>query len=196
MLYKIHHIAGVDEAGRGPWAGPVSVAAVILNPAHPIAGLNDSKQLKAHQREALFEVICKNALAVSAVFVSAIEVDRLNIRAATLHGMVQAVQGLALTPHEVLIDGRDVPPAIAQHFSARAIIGGDGLEAAISAASIVAKVLRDRAMRQLDGQFPGYGFAVHKGYGTPQHMRTLADLGPCALHRKSFAPIRKLLYEG
>lgn len=209
-------IAGVDEAGRGPWAGPVSVAAVILDPNHPIPALNDSKKLTEKMREVLFDEICAHALAVSAVFVSSNEIDRLNIREATLQGMTRAVQGLAITPHEVLIDGRDIPPslrgvskanneAIQSHrtglprqpkglltMTTRAIIGGDGLEPSISAASIIAKVLRDRAMVGLDAQYPGYGFAQHKGYGTAMHAEALQRLGACAIHRKSFAPIREV----
>jgi ribonuclease HII len=184
-------IAGVDEAGRGPLAGPVVVAAVILDPARPIRGLNDSKKLSEAKREALYPLILERALAHCVVIVGREEIDQINIFQATMLGMSRAVAGLGMRPHHALIDGNKVPKDLC--CPGRAIIGGDALEPAISAASILAKVQRDRWMVDLEAQHPGYGFAQHKGYPTPAHLAALKALGPCAQHRQSFAPVRQLL---
>ncbi|WP_426664764.1 ribonuclease HII [Rhodanobacter aciditrophus] len=186
--------AGVDEAGRGPLAGPVVVAAVILDPARPIAGLDDSKKLSEKRREALYPQIAERALAHCVVIVEAQEIDRLNILQATMVGMRRAVAGLAPAAHEALVDGNRLPRELP--CPGRAIVGGDALEPAISAASILAKVTRDRLMVALDAVHPGYGFAVHKGYPTPAHLAALQRLGPCTQHRRSFAPVRQLLDQG
>jgi ribonuclease HII len=186
--------AGVDEAGRGPLAGPVVVAAVILDPARPIAGLDDSKKLSEKKREALYPLILERALAHCVVTVEAGEIDRLNIFQATMAGMSRAVAGLAIAPHEALVDGNKLPKDLP--CPGRAIVGGDALVPAISAASILAKVTRDRLMVALDGVHPGYGFAVHKGYPTPSHLAALRRLGPTPQHRRSFAPVRELLDQG
>ncbi len=184
-------VAGVDEAGRGPLAGPLAVAAVILDPARPIAGLNDSKLLSEAKREALYPLIIERALAYCIVLIERDEIDRVNIFQATMAGMSRAVAGLVPVAHEALIDGNQLPKDLP--CPGRAIVGGDALEPAISAASILAKVSRDRVMVTLDGVHPGYGFAVHKGYATPAHLAALQQLGPCAQHRRSFAPVRLLL---
>jgi ribonuclease HII len=184
-------IAGVDEAGRGPLAGPLAVAAVILDPARPIAGLNDSKKLSEAKREALYPQIIERALAYCIVLIETDEIDHLNIFQATMAGMSRAVAGLVPVAHEALIDGNKLPKDLP--CPGRAIVGGDALEPAISAASILAKVSRDRVMVTLDSVHPGYGFAVHKGYPTPAHLAALRQLGPCAQHRRSFAPVRLLL---
>ncbi|MBD8879175.1 ribonuclease HII [Rhodanobacter sp. 7MK24] len=183
--------AGVDEAGRGPLAGPVVVAAVILDPARPIPGLDDSKKLSEKKREALYPQIVERALSHCIVVVEAEEIDRLNIFQATMAGMSRAVAGLAPAAHEALVDGNKLPKDLP--CPGRAIVGGDALEPAISAASILAKVTRDRLMVALDASHPGYGFAVHKGYPTPAHLAALQQLGPCAQHRRSFAPVRLAL---
>jgi len=183
--------AGVDEAGRGPLAGPVVVAAVILDPARPIAGLDDSKKLSEKRREALYPQIVECALAHCVIVVEAEEIDRLNIFQATMAGMSRAVAGLAPAAQEALVDGNKLPKDLP--CPGRAIVGGDALEPAISAASILAKVTRDRLMVALDASHPGYGFAVHKGYPTPAHLAALQRLGPCMQHRRSFAPVRLLL---
>ena len=179
-------IAGVDEAGRGPLAGPVVAAAVILDDERPIAGVDDSKRLSAKQRERLFDVIMGQALCVSIGQASAAEVDAINVLQATLLAMRRAVEGLRLAPIKVLVDGNQLPrlPMLAD-----AVVGGDGRVACIAAASIVAKVTRDRLMTELDQTLPGYGFAQHKGYGTAQHMQALKRLGASAQHRRSFAPV-------
>ena len=182
-------IAGVDEAGRGPLAGPVVVAAVILDPARPIAGLADSKVLSATRRAVLYDVIREHARACSIVSVEAGEIDRLNILQATLAGMARALRRLDPAPQLALIDGNRLPHDLP--CAARAIVRGDALEPAISAASILAKVTRDRRMLELDAEFPGYGFARHKGYPAPAHLAALARLGPCREHRRSFAPVRR-----
>ena len=184
------YIAGVDEAGRGPWAGPVAVAAVILDENNPIAGLNDSKKLSATTRDLLYDAIIASALAYSIIFVRVPAIDRINIREATLLGMQRAVMDLKHTPDLVLIDGKDAP---AMPCEAEAIIKGDSKVAAIAAASILAKVARDRFMVRLDRTYPEYGFAKHKGYGTKQHQEALAKYGITIHHRRSFAPIKKLL---
>jgi ribonuclease HII len=181
-------VAGVDEAGRGPLAGPLVVAAVILDPARPIAGLGDSKQIAAPQRERLHDQIIEQALAFRIEVVDVPTIDARNILRATLEAMARCIAGLDPAPELVLIDGNRLPPGLA--LPARAIVDGDATEAAIGAASIIAKVTRDRLMVELDAVFPGYGFARHKGYGTPEHLTALTRLGPCAQHRLSFAPVR------
>jgi ribonuclease HII len=180
--------AGVDEAGRGPLAGPVAAAAVILDPFRLPSGIADSKTLAEAERERLFEAILKDALAVSFALMPPAEIDRLNIRAASLEAMRRAVAGLAIPPHLALIDGRDVPPGLV--CPARAIVGGDGIEPAIGAASIVAKVMRDRLMTRLGAELPAYGFEVHKGYGTVRHRGAIARAGGTRHHRQSFAPFK------
>lgn len=184
-------VAGVDEAGRGPLAGPVAVAAVILDPQRPIEGLGDSKAISEAKREALFPIIQAQALAWHVVFVTAEEIDALNILKATMEGMRRAVQGLSVSPSKVLVDGNRVPPGMP--VLCEAIVKGDAKVQAIGAASILAKVARDRWMINLDAQHPGYGFAVHKGYPTPDHLEALRKLGPCPEHRRSFAPVRALM---
>ena len=182
-------IAGVDEAGRGPLAGPVSVAAVILDPNHPIAGLNDSKKLSEARREALYPQIIEHALAWHIEFVQADEIDELNILHATMAGMRRAVCALQPAAQLARIDGNRIPTGLPCH--AEALVGGDALDPAIMAASILAKVARDRAMVALHEEFPAYGFAVHKGYPTPAHLTALNTHGPCPQHRQSFAPVRR-----
>lgn len=186
-------IAGVDEAGRGPLAGPVVVAAVILHPDRPIDGLRDSKKLNAARREALYDLIRERALASSVVAIAPADIDRLNILQATLLGMQRAVEGLSPAPRLALVDGNRAPQL---QCAVHTIVGGDGLEPAISAASIVAKVTRDRIMLALHDRFPGYGFDRHKGYPTAEHLERLAELGPCEEHRRSFAPVREALQRG
>lgn len=183
--------AGVDEAGRGPLAGPVVVAAVILDPARPIAGLNDSKKLSEMARDRLAPLIRAQALAFYIEVVPCTEIDQHNILQATLRGMARSLRGLGVAPEYALIDGNKVPKGLP--CPAHAIVQGDALEPAISAASILAKVERDRLMVAMDAQFPGYGFARHKGYPTPDHLAALSLLGPCDQHRRSFAPVRALL---
>ncbi|WP_305989720.1 ribonuclease HII [Roseibium sp. MMSF_3544] len=178
---------GVDEAGRGPWAGPVVTAAVILDYDNVPAGLDDSKKLTEARREELFEQIVSSAFVCAASACPA-TIDVLNIRAATLAAMVRAVNGLAKVPDYVLVDGRDVPPGLSQQ--GQALIKGDGRCLCIAAASIVAKVTRDRMMVRLEERAPGYGFDQHKGYGVPQHQSALQTLGPTPHHRMSFKPVR------
>jgi ribonuclease HII len=182
-------IAGVDEAGRGPLAGPVVVAAVILDPRQRINGLRDSKILTAARRETLDARIRARALAFSVVAIEVDDIDRFNIFQATMLGMARALAALALRPARALIDGNHVPQNI--QCEGRAIVDGDALEPVISAASILAKVFRDRLMCELDGRYPNYGFAQHKGYATPEHLAALDRLGPCREHRRSFAPVRR-----
>ncbi len=184
-------IAGVDEAGRGPIAGPVVVAAVILDPARPIDGLADSKRLTAKRRAMLDVEIRRLAIAHAVVVVPAITIDRSNILAATLAGMREALAALTPSPVHALIDGNQLPMDLP--CSAEAIVGGDALEPPISAASILAKVHRDRLLEDLDARFPSYGFARHRGYPTPEHLDALARLGPCPEHRRSFVPVRACL---
>jgi ribonuclease HII len=184
-------IAGVDEAGRGPLAGPVVVAAVILDPARPITGLADSKQLTAKRREQLEPQILERALAYAVIEVDAAMIDSINILQATLHGMRLALEALIHVPDFALIDGNRLPQDL--RCPARAIVGGDASVATISAASILAKVHRDRCMRAFDAIYPGYGFATHMGYPTAMHFTALRALGPCAIHRRSFAPVRAAL---
>ena len=182
--------AGVDEAGRGPLAGPVMAAAVILDPERPIDGLDDSKKLTAHRREQLFDRILECALCCSVARASVEEIDRLNILQATLLAMQRAVAGLRLRPARVLVDGNQLPRLA---VAAEAVVHGDALVPAISAASILAKVTRDRWCVDADRDWPRYGFARHKGYGTAAHLAALAALGPCPLHRRSFAPVANAL---
>ncbi|NVZ11034.1 ribonuclease HII [Allochromatium humboldtianum] len=188
MLDKSILIAGVDEAGRGPLAGPVCAAAVILDPARPIAGIGDSKKLSPARRERLEPLIREQALAWSVAWASAEEIDRLNILQATLLAMRRAVESLRIRPVKVLIDGNRCPEL---DIAAEAIVGGDGSVPAIGAASILAKVARDRLMLELDTECPGYGFAKHKGYPTREHLEAIDRLGPCRWHRFSFAPLSK-----
>ena len=180
-------VAGVDEAGRGPLAGPVVAAAVILDDMKRIHGLADSKQLSPARRERLFDEIRAHALAFCIAEASVAEIDSLNILQATMLAMKRAVEGLRLLPHKVLVDGNRLPHI---RVHAEAIIGGDAKVAAISAASILAKVTRDRLCVELEAQYPQYGFGTHKGYGTAAHLAALQEHGPCAWHRRSFAPVR------
>tara|TARA_R110002020_G_scaffold164057_11_gene350430 strand:+ start:3204 stop:3791 length:588 start_codon:yes stop_codon:yes gene_type:complete len=184
-------VAGVDEAGRGPLAGPVSVAAVILDPARPVAGLGDSKALSQTRRETLAPLIRAQALAWHLEWVWPEEIDRLNILHATMAGMSRALHALSPAPMHALIDGNRLPRDLP--CPAEALVKGDSREPAIMAASILAKVARDQYMRELEHRHPGYGFAVHKGYPTPEHLQALQRLGPCDQHRRSFAPVRALL---
>lgn len=180
-------IAGVDEAGRGPLCGPVYAAAVILDPLRPIDGLNDSKKLSEKKREALAPLIRERALAWAVGIATVEEIDRLNILHATMLAMRRAVEGLAVPPDQVLIDGNRVPPGLT--MPARAIVGGDASEAAISAASILAKTGRDHEMMALAALYPQYGIAQHKGYPTAEHLAALRAHGPSPIHRRSFAPV-------
>jgi len=184
------YIAGVDEAGRGPLAGPVVAAAVVLNPSKPIEGLADSKILTEAQREALFILITENAFAYGIGRAEVEEIDRVNILQATFLAMQRAVAALGIIPHLALIDGNRSPKLLCE---TKAIIAGDQTEPAISAASILAKVTRDREMRLLDQQFPLYGFAKHKGYPTKEHIMLLEQYGPCSIHRRSYGPVQLLL---
>lgn len=179
-------LCGVDEAGRGPWAGPVVTAAVLLDYDNVPDGLNDSKKLTEARREELFDKILASAH-VCAASASPETIDTLNIRSATLSAMVRAVNGLAIIPDYVLVDGRDVPRGLKQ--PGQALVKGDGRCLCVAAASIIAKVTRDRMMVRLEDHVPGYGFAQHKGYGVPQHQAALADLGPSDHHRMSFKPV-------
>jgi ribonuclease HII len=183
-------VAGVDEAGRGPLAGPVFAAAVILDDLLPIKGLADSKKLTPKKREHLYDIIKAQALCFCVATASVEEIDQLNILQATLLAMQRAVKGLRLKPSKVLVDGNRLP---ALDIRAEAIVKGDSTVASISAASILAKVERDRWCVEVDAQFPNYGFLTHKGYGTQMHLRALQEHGPCVLHRRSFAPVAKLL---
>lgn len=185
-------LAGVDEAGRGPLAGPVVAAAVILDPRQPIAGLADSKKLTARRRERLYDEICAKALCCSIALASVAEIDRLNILQATLLAMQRAVAGLRLPPAKVLVDGNRLPTL---GVLAEAIVDGDATVPAISAASILAKVQRDRWCAEVDAQWPQYGFAAHKGYGTAAHLAALRAHGVCEHHRRSFAPVAAVLLQ-
>lgn len=185
-----HLVCGVDEAGRGPLAGPVYAAAVILDPARPVAGLADSKKLSERKREQLAVEIREKALAFGIASASVEEIDRINILQATLLAMRRAVEALPVPAQEALIDGNRCP---ALTIPARAIVRGDATEPAISAASILAKTARDAEMRRMHEAFPQYGLARHKGYDTAAHRAALALHGPAAFHRRSFAPVRALL---
>jgi ribonuclease HII len=184
-------VAGVDEAGRGPLAGPVVAAAVILNRKKIPKGLNDSKQMTAQAREAAFEAIMTCAVAVGVGEASVDEIDLVNIRQATHLAMARAVRALAVAPMFALVDGNDAP---ALSCPCDTIVKGDGLSVSIAAASIVAKVTRDRLMAALHGEHPGYGWISNKGYGTGEHLDALSRLGPCRHHRRSFAPVHNILY--
>lgn len=184
-------VCGVDEAGRGPLAGPVSAAAVILDPHHPIAGLADSKKLSTKQRDHLVPVIHERALAWAVAYADVDEIDSLNILQATLLAMRRAVQALHIQPQQILVDGLYCPQT---GISSRAIVKGDSKVAAISAASILAKTARDALMLQLHEQYPRYGFADHKGYPTAAHLAALREHGVSDAHRKSFRPVRELLF--
>ncbi len=182
--------AGVDEVGRGPLCGDVVAAAVILDPDQPIMGLNDSKKLTERRREALFDEIQTKALAFCISRASVEEIDRINILHASMLAMQRSVEGLAVQPEFVLVDGNRLPQ---WSYRAEAIVKGDSKVAAIAAASILAKVCRDREMKALDKRFPGYGLAGHKGYPTKQHMQAIAELGVTPIHRRSYAPVREAL---
>jgi ribonuclease HII len=192
-IVKEYLVVGVDEAGRGPLAGPVVAAAVILHPKRPISGLADSKKLTEKQREILFETIRAKALCWSVARATVKEIDTINILQAALLAMQRAVNGLKIKPELALVDGNQ-PPKLA--CKVKTIIRGDETEPAISAASIVAKVLRDRLMRLLDKKYPNYGFAQHKGYSTAAHIQALQLHGPSRVHRQSFAPVANYEREG
>lgn len=181
-------ICGVDEAGRGPLAGPVVAAAVILDPSRSIRGLNDSKLLTAKSRDALYEHIVERSLAWCVASATVEEIDTLNILHATMLAMRRAVEGLSIVPTLAKIDGNRCPVMTVR---SEAVIGGDALVPSISAASIIAKVTRDRMLLELHETFPHYGFDAHAGYGTPQHLAALREHGPCEHHRRSFAPVRE-----
>ncbi|MDD0927577.1 ribonuclease HII [Xylella fastidiosa subsp. multiplex] len=185
-------VAGVDEAGRGPLAGPVVVAAVVFDPSQPrINGLNDSKQLSPACRERLYAHIVERALAYKVVMIDSTQIDTLNIYQATMLGMRLAVEGVAHVAKSARIDGNRLPKNLP--CPAEALVGGDARDPTIMAASILAKVTRDRHMVELHLQYPHYGFDKHKGYGTPAHLAALAEHGPCLEHRQSFAPVRRML---
>ena len=181
-------VAGVDEAGRGPLAGPVVVAAVILRPDHGLDGLDDSKRLTEARREALYPQILAGALAWRVEFVECAEIDELNILQATLAGMCRALRGLSPAAQRARIDGNQLPRDLP--CPAEAVVGGDALEPAIMAASILAKVSRDRLMRELHLEYPQYGFDRHKGYPSRDHLAALEAHGPCPHHRRSFRPVQ------
>ena len=189
-MHGLQLVAGVDEAGRGPLAGPVIAAAVILDERDGIAGLADSKTLSEPRREQLAQAIMEKALACSIGRADHLEIDRLNILNASLLAMQRALDGLSIKPVRVLVDGNRCPRT---DFPVTAIIQGDRTEACISAASILAKVSRDREMLEMDRRYPGYGFARHKGYPTRQHVRALSEIGPCPIHRRSFKPVQLCL---
>ncbi|WP_339804983.1 ribonuclease HII [uncultured Marinobacter sp.] len=188
--YRGWKLAGVDEVGRGPLAGPVVTAAVILHPDRPIAGLADSKKLTEKRREALFEEITTKAAAWSLGRCEVEEIDRLNIYQATLLAMTRAVDGLSIAPEYVLVDGNRCPR---WHWPSEPVVKGDGRVEAISAASIIAKVTRDREMVAMEQQYPGYGLAGHKGYPAPVHLEALGRLGVTPAHRRSFRPVQEAL---
>jgi len=183
------HICGVDEAGRGPLAGPVYAAAVILDPARPIEGLNDSKKLSEKKREQLYDLIIENAVAYSIASADVREIEQYNILNATYLAMTRAVEGLSVKPEMALIDGNRLPPQLP--VAGRTVVKGDALSESIAAASILAKVSRDRVLLEMDATYPQYGFAAHKGYGTAAHTEALREYGPCPEHRMSF--LKKIL---
>jgi ribonuclease HII len=184
------HVCGVDEAGRGPWAGPVSAGAVILNPRKPIKGLDDSKKLSAKARETLEVEIKARALAWGVGFASVEEIASLNILHATGLAMRRAVEALAVAPRYALVDGNY---AFRLPCEVKTVVGGDAKSKSIAAASILAKVARDRLMVEMDGLYPGYGFASHKGYSAPIHAQALLALGPCEIHRRTWGPVKLAL---
>jgi len=183
-------LCGVDEAGRGPLAGSVFAAAVILDPERPIEGLNDSKLLSEDVRETLAVQIRERAVAWAIASASVEEIDRINILRASLFAMRRAIQALHCRPSEVCVDGIHKPPI---SIKCRPVVKADRTVPEVSAASILAKTARDAEMREMEERFPGYGFASHKGYSTPEHLRALKVLGPCVIHRRSFEPVRILL---
>jgi ribonuclease HII len=183
-------VCGVDEAGRGPLAGPVYAAAVILDPLRPVAGLKDSKLLSPSRREMLFEIIQERAVAYSIAYATVEEIDRLNILQATMLAMQRAVQALQIPPDEAWIDGNRCPKLSCR---ARAFVQGDRLHPVISAASILAKTARDAEMLRMHERYPQYGFDQHKGYPTAEHLARLRQHGASAIHRRSFAPVRRML---
>ncbi|MCW8128490.1 ribonuclease HII [Microbulbifer halophilus] len=185
-------LAGVDEVGRGPLAGDVVAAAAILDPARPIEGLADSKKLTEKKREALFDLIRERALCYAVARATVAEIDRLNILHASLLAMRRAVEQLSVQPEFVLVDGNKKPD---WHYPCDTVVKGDSRVQAIAAASILAKVTRDREMAELDKQYPGYGLAGHKGYPTKAHQQALEQLGPSPIHRQSFAPVKQLSME-
>lgn len=189
-MYSVPLICGIDEAGRGPWAGPVTAACVILNPNDTIEGLADSKKLSEKRRDLLAIEIREKAKYWSIANASVEEIDTINILEATFLAMRRAIFGLPVSPDLALIDGNATPKF---DFAARAIVGGDGIEPSISAASILAKTHRDAIMKAIDVEFPVYGFASHKGYGTKRHASALDQHGPCKHHRRTYAPIRRIL---
>ena len=189
-VYKGSLLAGVDEVGRGPLAGDVLAAAVILDPNQPIEGLNDSKKLSEKKREILYDQIKTRALAWSIARASIEEIDRINILHASMLAMHRAVDGLTVSPEYVLVDGNRLPE---WSYDSEAVVKGDSRVLEIAAASILAKVERDREMVALDKQYPGYGLAGHKGYPTKAHIAALQELGPSVIHRRSFGPVKKLL---
>ncbi len=188
-----HCVAGIDEAGRGPLAGPVFAAAVVLAPGQGIAGVKDSKQLSAKRREALFEQIQTEAVSFAIARADVHEIDELNILQASLLAMRRALFSLSSLPGLLRFDGNQLPVLTGYAGRAEAVVGGDRHCAAIAAASILAKVARDREMLHLSKRYPGYGFAQHKGYPTQAHRNALLHLGPCAVHRRSFKPVQRLL---
>ncbi len=188
--YQRSDLAGVDEVGRGPLAGDVVAAAVILDPQRPVSGLRDSKKLSEAKREALAEEIRERALSWSVARATVAEIDTLNILQASLLAMHRAVEGLSLQPGYVLVDGNRLPR---WNYPSEPVVKGDDRVPAIAAASILAKVQRDREMVALEAEFPGYGFAAHKGYPTAAHLEALRKLGVCPVHRRSFKPVRELL---
>lgn len=191
-VYQGYLFAGTDEVGRGPLAGDVVTAAVILDPANPIEGLNDSKKLTEKKREALFPEIQQKALSWCIARASVQEIDELNILQASLLAMKRAVEGLSIRPEHVLVDGNKLPQ---WDFSAESVVKGDSRVPAIAAASILAKVTRDREMVAFDQRYPGYGLAGHKGYPTKAHMAALDQLGPSPIHRCSFGPVKKKIQQ-
>ncbi|MFA0810000.1 ribonuclease HII [Microbulbifer epialgicus] len=190
--YQGDLLAGVDEVGRGPLAGDVVAAAVILDPARPIEGLADSKKLSEKKRELLFDEICENAQSYSIARATVQEIDQVNILQASLLAMGRAVKQLSVQPEFVLVDGNKKPE---WSYPCDTVVKGDSRVAAIAAASILAKVTRDREMLELDAEYPGYGLAGHKGYPTKAHIRALQELGPSSIHRVSFAPVKRLLVD-
>lgn len=185
-------VCGVDEAGRGPLAGPVYAAAVVLSPDRPIEGLNDSKKLSEKKREALYAFIIERAESYCIASASVEEIEKYNILGATYLAMTRAVQGLSVRPQLALIDGNRIPPQL--NVQAQTVIKGDAQSESIAAASILAKVTRDRLLVELDARYPQYGFAAHKGYGTAAHTAALLEYGPCPEHRPSF--LKKILGDG
>ncbi len=190
LRYSGRLLAGVDEVGRGPLAGDVVAAAVILDASKPVEGIADSKKLSEKKREGLYRAIVEQALCWHVGRASVAEIDSLNILQASLLAMQRAVAGLRIMPEFVAVDGNRLPT---WPYAAQAIVGGDARIPAIGAASIVAKVTRDREMITLADSYPGYGFAAHKGYGTAYHLAALRELGPCPAHRRSFRPVRELV---